>query len=201
MNNNKRCMTEALLRDIQEYRGLSDRVRSMFGDGATLKDVVDTLERKVLEPEKPDPVNARILTYEESDIWDAYRAIGTPEQCREAVERTRWIPVSERLPEEEGRYLVTFRSERKAYLVGYGNCQMSVCGKKIGYGWYDLHDAVYFDKKSIVAWKPLSEPYHVAEESNGQSRASKQSGYFAAVSRQRNDVYKTKRGKKNRNEQ
>ena len=32
----------------------------------------------------------------------------------------------------------------------------------------------------------------------GKSRASKQNGYFAAVSRQRNDVYKTQRGKKKR---
>lgn len=32
----------------------------------------------------------------------------------------------------------------------------------------------------------------------GKSRASKQNGYFAAVSRQRNDVYKLKRGKKRR---
>ena len=31
-----------------------------------------------------------------------------------------------------------------------------------------------------------------------KSRASKQNGYFAAVSRQRNDVYKTQRGKKKR---
>lgn len=31
-----------------------------------------------------------------------------------------------------------------------------------------------------------------------KSRASKQNGYFSVVSRQRNDVYKTKRGKKRR---
>ena len=31
-----------------------------------------------------------------------------------------------------------------------------------------------------------------------KSRASKQNGYFAAVSRQRNDVYKIQRGKKRR---
>lgn len=31
-----------------------------------------------------------------------------------------------------------------------------------------------------------------------KSRSSKQNGYFAAVSRQRNDVYKLKRGKKRR---
>lgn len=34
--------------------------------------------------------------------------------------------------------------------------------------------------------------------SMSKSRASKQNGYFAAVSRQRNDVYKTQRGKKKR---
>lgn len=79
-----------------------------------------------------------------------------------------WIPVSERLPEKEGRYLVTFRSERKTYLVGYGNCRMSVDGKKIGYGWYDLHYAIYFDKKSIIAWMPLPEPYQESEEENGE---------------------------------
>ena len=31
-----------------------------------------------------------------------------------------------------------------------------------------------------------------------KSRTSKQNGYFAAASRQRNDVYKTQRGKKKR---
>lgn len=107
--------------------------------------------------------HAQLATWLEE--LNEYQSIGTPEQCLEAVERTRWIPVSERLPEEEGRYLVTFRSERKAYLVGYGNCQMSLCGKKIGYGWYDLHDAVYFDEKSIVAWMPLPELYHTADAS------------------------------------
>lgn len=96
---------------------------------------------------------------------DEYIAIGTPEQCKEAVECTRWIPVSERMPEKEGRYLVTFRSERKTYLAGYGNCRMSVYGKEIGYGWYDLHDAMYFDEKSIIAWMPLPEPYHIADAS------------------------------------
>lgn len=72
---------------LAEYEDLSDQIRAMFGDAVTLKDFVDSLEKKVREPEKPDPVNARILTYEESAMWDAYRAIGTPEQCQEAVEK------------------------------------------------------------------------------------------------------------------
>ena len=154
----ERCVAEeaeSLLRDIQEYRNLSDRVRSMFGDAATLKDVVDSLERKVLEPEKPDPVNARILTYEESAMWDAYRAIGTPEKCREAVERTRWIPVSERMPEgiDVCNYIVSIEN----YGVDIAAYVLSV--KE----WYCLGLPC-----KVIAWMPLPEPYHIEEESNGQ---------------------------------
>ena len=44
--------------------------------------------------------------------------------------------------------------------------------------------------------------YRLSEEMEdiklSKSKASKMNGYFAAVSRQRNDVYKTQRGKKRR---
>lgn len=174
-----RCVAEeaeSLLRDMQEYRNLSDRIRAMFGETVTLKDVVDSLEQKVREPEKPDPVNARILTYEESDMWDAYKAIGTPEQCQEAVERTRWIPVSERMPEECIPVNVTWMNRNPElyysdikdvpftatavycndkwhwysstcvdYLREYGKCEWDLVDKDI----------------SIIAWKPLPEPYHI----------------------------------------
>ena len=152
-----------VLRDMQEYRDLSERIRAMFGDAATLKDVVDSLERKVREPEKPDPVNARILTYEESDMWDAYRAIGTPEKCREAVERTRWIPVSERMPEDEKEVLVWFEYFQYGYYnrlyqtYGFGYAENGEWSHFVNgtSGWKDLN---------IIAWMPLPEPYYIAEE-------------------------------------
>lgn len=150
----ERCVAEeaeSLLRDMQEYRNLSDRVRSMFGDAATLKDVVDSLERKVLEPEKPDPVNARILTYEESAMWDAYRAIGTPEQCQEAVERTRLIPVSERMP--EGIDVCNYIASIENYGVDIATYVPSV---KEWYCWGM--------PCKVIAWMPLPEPYHIAKE-------------------------------------
>nr|DAF82264.1 MAG TPA: Protein of unknown function (DUF551) [Caudoviricetes sp.] len=184
-----------VLRDMQEYRDLSERIRAMFGDAATLKDVVDSLERKVREPEKPDPVNARILTYEESDMWDAYRAIGTPEKCREAVECTRWIPVSERMPVPEEEVLVTAVSR-------YGETEVVPAIYEDGtmlendsiWNWEELDgewdeenecqiipeawwenrkynpDCTYnciIDDK-VVAWMPLPEPYHIEEEQNEQ---------------------------------
>ncbi len=45
------------------------------------------LERQLKEPDNPHPINAKILTYENAADWDVYRAIGTPEECRAAVEK------------------------------------------------------------------------------------------------------------------
>ena len=77
---------EILLRDMQEYRELTDRVKAIYGDQMTLKDMVDVMERIIREPGRKDPVNARILTYDEAAMWDEYRKIGTVEECRAAME-------------------------------------------------------------------------------------------------------------------
>ena len=72
---------EILLRDMQEYRELTDRVKAIYGDHMTLKDMVDVMERIIRQPGRKDPVNARILTYDEAAMWDEYRKVGTPEEC------------------------------------------------------------------------------------------------------------------------
>ena len=70
-----------------------------------------------------------------------------------------WIPVTERLPEEDGRYLVTFKNGIKVCMVGYGSCKRTVLGYPIGHGWYSLEEAQYYAEDSIIAWMPLPEPY------------------------------------------
>lgn len=61
-----------------------------------------------------------------------------------------WIPVSERLPDTIGRYLVTIKN-----LTGYKKLEQEVfecsyCGDWIFKGWED---------NDVIAWMPLPEPY------------------------------------------
>ena len=64
----------------------------------------------------------------------------------------RWIPCSERLPEEFGEYLVT----KKA--IGW-NCEE-----------YNSNDIAYFDNEGfhkadkVIAWMPLPEPWKGEED-------------------------------------
>lgn len=75
------------LKEIQQYRELEKRLTGMFSGELSLETVVDELERQLKEPDNPHPINAKILTYEDAAAWDAYHAIGTPEECRAAVEK------------------------------------------------------------------------------------------------------------------
>lgn len=75
-----------------------------------------------------------------------------------------WIPVTERLPEEDGRYLVTFKNGIKVCMVGYGSCKRTVLGYPIGHGWYSLEEAQYYAEDSIIVWMHLPEPYKEEDE-------------------------------------
>lgn len=75
------------LEEVQQYQALEKRLSDMFGGSLSLKMCVDELERILTEPDSPHPMNAKILTYQEAADWEAYRAIGTPEECRAAVEK------------------------------------------------------------------------------------------------------------------
>ena len=73
------------LKEIQQYRELEKRLTGMFSGELSLETVVDELERQLKEPNNPHPINAKILTYEDAAAWDAYHAIGTPEECQAAM--------------------------------------------------------------------------------------------------------------------
>ena len=75
------------LEEVQQYRALEKHLTDMFGSSLSLETVIDELERQLKEPGNPHPINAKILTYEDAKAWEEYKAIGTPEECRAAMEK------------------------------------------------------------------------------------------------------------------
>ena len=92
------------------------------------------------------------------------------------IEYSRWIPVSERLPEEYGEYMITWTTSnslaRKEGFLGTAEYELS--------GEYDhennrfkgewiLEDYIknYSDVK-VTAWMPLPKPYSESEDKYGK---------------------------------
>ena len=61
-----------------------------------------------------------------------------------------WIPVGERLPEENGTYLTTLDGE----LVGQEEPFTGMCG---------FENGRWDEEGCVIAWKPLPEPYEEDE--------------------------------------
>ena len=89
----------------------------------------------------------------------------------EDAPKTVWIPVTEKLPVEDGEYLVAYpmayaetETETEVDILNYGKPIIpseKVCGRC----WYDSDseygDIVYDD---VVAWMPMPKPYKGGEE-------------------------------------
>ena len=83
------------------------------------------------------------------EALDGYIYMGkTLREWIDAVKQTRWIPCSERLPEENGRYLVT-NSAWGAMEVDWN-------------AW--VNGAWLYSNTKPIAWMPLPEPYKETEE-------------------------------------
>lgn len=107
---------------------------SEYNDGWT--DAIDRVRAelsKKLEELKP---------YEDTGI--------TPEQIKKLKEENDWIPVEERLPEENGFYIATMDGK----IVGQEEPFVGLAEFEDG-KWIDDED----DYKCVIAWRPLPEPY------------------------------------------
>ena len=81
----------------------------------------------------------------------AIHIIEALDMATKALEREQWIPVSERLPEDEGWYLVTDDSGGVLWL------EVEHYGQEFGL-------KPFCTIQNPVAWMPLPEPYKDGEE-------------------------------------
>lgn len=66
----------------------------------------------------------------------------------------KWIPVTERLPEESGMYLVTRREYDDADMLYFN--EIYTCFTE---DWLDTEEVT-----GVIAWMPLPEPYEEKQE-------------------------------------
>lgn len=93
----------------------------------------------------------------------------------QALEQTRWIPVSERLP-EDGTYLVTL----ERFYGGEPIINIRSFAKDLNKvdkfdfpkhkcGWYDYDSEYgYWEDTEVIAWMPLPKPYEPQESEDGK---------------------------------
>ena len=112
-----------------------------------------------------------------SDVLDDYDvnfAGHTAEEVAEAFDvafkvleqEPKWIPVSERLPEEDGEYLVTIKKRNGIIFCDVctfdaGDAEKPFCSSNSSLRDYWKHG---LPKDMTIAWMPLPEPYKAESE-------------------------------------
>ena len=83
--------------------------------------------------------------------------------AKEALERSRWIPTAERLPDKSGLYLVTVRSWQVPLVTGVDVFYFSKTNMSEAH-WNKDNTLWKANDPLILAWCELPEPYRVESE-------------------------------------
>lgn len=104
-------------------------------------------------PNKKDELIERLAAYEDTGL--------TPKEIERLKEQHRWIPVEERLPEEDNYILLSFENFS---LPLVGRYEADSDGEGAFYlGDCDEGDTCLSENLFVNAWMPLPEPYRKEE--------------------------------------
>ncbi len=142
------------LEELQGYKDLEERLQFVYGEcGGLLEKVVEHLERHE-GIDLPDSIfKARLLTDEDVDKWEMYQSLE-----KQGKLLTGWIPLEERLPEDDKYILVSFENFSVADIARYEE-------DEDGGTFYpgDEDKSYASDGLFVNAWMPLPEPYRPEE--------------------------------------
>lgn len=125
-----------------------------------------TLEEAIKHAEEVADGHDRIkqiktVTLEECKCAEEHRQLAEwLKELKQLREQTRWIPVSERLPEEDGQYLITVKYK---HVDGYDDIYAEH-GEWTDGRWDMFCFGHCGEVEDIIAWMPLPKPY-VPQES------------------------------------
>lgn len=116
-----------------------------------MKEVFENIKEKI----KNQPIEQFV---DNNGNWDLVQTV--LDCCCEAVDRVKeeynngWIPCGERLPEEDGVYIISFEecSGLICCAVAYFSLNHPKCK------WWDL-ESEYERYETVVAWQPLPNPF------------------------------------------
>ena len=114
--------------------------------------------------------HAKETTEDSRDEFDAMRAIANGTQQESSSENpNKWIPVSERLPDDRKKCLVTFRGGYVGIMCYasdlYGVDEYDFCDEKGMAGWFDYdRELGHYSRDDVIAWLPLPTPYKAESE-------------------------------------
>lgn len=117
------------LEEIQQYREIERELKEQYQADVDIKMLMRYFIETIFKGEKHE--RFCILTNEDADKWDAYKAIGTVEECREAKEKH--TPIK---PIKYEPYAGKCKCGAKVF-ADKDYC--AICGQAID--WSDTHEA------------------------------------------------------------
>jgi hypothetical protein len=114
-----------------------------------------------------------MLMYFQAHFCKSKEAVENTQAVIDALEQIekepKWIPVSERLPEERKKCLVTFKGGYVGIMCYasdlYRVDEYDFCDEKGMAGWFDYdRELGHYSRDDVIAWLPLPEPYKAESE-------------------------------------